>query len=120
MRRFGKIKNEKWSESRLCYPICGRRRDAFYEETGLVTSLNGLWHRLVKWDSNKHIICAGTASGGGKSSSRGIIHGHAYSVLQVQEVAGFRLLQLRNPWHQGEWTGDWSDKSELWKKHAGE
>merc|ERR1712070_441635 len=30
----------------------------------------------------------------------------------------YRLLQIRNPWGQGEWTGDWSDKSDLWKEHA--
>lgn len=21
---------------------------------------------------------------------------------------------MRNPWGKGEWTGDWSDKSDLW------
>lgn len=25
-----------------------------------------------------------------------------------------KLICLRNPWGQGEWTGDWSDSSELW------
>lgn len=25
-----------------------------------------------------------------------------------------KLIQLRNPWAAGEWTGDWSDDSELW------
>ena len=24
------------------------------------------------------------------------------------------MLKLRNPWGAGEWTGDWSDKSQLW------
>jgi calpain-15 len=24
------------------------------------------------------------------------------------------LVKLRNPWGQGEWTGDWSDKSKKW------
>ena len=25
-----------------------------------------------------------------------------------------KLIQLRNPWGKGEWTGDWSDDSDLW------
>lgn len=31
---------------------------------------------------------------------------------KVEEV---NLCQLRNPWGHGEWTGDWSDKSDKWK-----
>ena len=27
------------------------------------------------------------------------------------EILGYKLLQLRNPWGSGEWTGDWGDKS---------
>ncbi len=34
---------------------------------------------------------------------------HRYSFLDAQEVDGFKLVQLRNPWGQFEWTGDWSD-----------
>lgn len=28
------------------------------------------------------------------------------------------MLKIRNPWGRGEWTGDWGDKSDLWRKHA--
>ena len=32
---------------------------------------------------------------------------HAYTILRVLESP--QLLQLRNPWGGGEWTGAWSD-----------
>ena len=37
-------------------------------------------------------------------------------MIQVKEVHGQQLLQIRNPWGSKEWKGDWSDKSALWTK----
>ena len=45
----------------------------------------------------------------------GIVQGHAYSVLDVFEVEGNKLIQLRNPWgEETEWLGAWGDKSKEW------
>ena len=46
----------------------------------------------------------------------GIVQGHAYAVLDVQEVDGIRLMQLRNPHGSTgvEWKGDWSDTCPKW------
>lgn len=46
----------------------------------------------------------------------GIVQGHAYAVLDVQECDGVRLMCLRNPHGASgeEWKGDWSDTSLKW------
>uniref|UniRef100_A0AAR2LD79 Calpain-1 catalytic subunit n=1 Tax=Pygocentrus nattereri TaxID=42514 RepID=A0AAR2LD79_PYGNA len=47
-----------------------------------------------------------------------LVKGHAYSVTAVDEVV-FRgtptkLVRIRNPWGEVEWTGAWSDNSREW------
>lgn len=48
------------------------------------------------------------------------MNGHAYSLIavkQVMDAATFdmtTIVQLRNPWGDFEWKGDWSDESEKW------
>lgn len=62
---------------------------------------------------------AGTPSGSdseANASPSGIVQGHAYSILDVQEADEFKLIQLRNPWGRKEWTGDFSDKSDKWTR----
>ncbi|CAK9023201.1 unnamed protein product [Durusdinium trenchii] len=75
-------------------------------------------HRIRR---NGAFICCSTIV---PPDRKGLINGHAYSVLDLQTVAPdvtsgeyFRMVQIRNPHGQGEWQGAWSDKSPLWEKH---
>ena len=67
------------------------------------------------------MLGAGTPSNpeGDKAySKRGIVQGHAYSVLDARQAEEYRILKIKNPHGSGgrEWIGDFGDKSELLTK----
>ena len=41
--------------------------------------------------------------------SCGLVAAHTYSVLDMKRVGDVRLIQLRNPWGEREFTGPWCD-----------
>uniref|UniRef100_A0A4W3J9U4 Calpain-3 n=1 Tax=Callorhinchus milii TaxID=7868 RepID=A0A4W3J9U4_CALMI len=51
-------------------------------------------------------------------TASGLVKGHAYSVTGLEEVTyknqKIKIVRLRNPWGQVEWTGPWSDSSREW------
>jgi hypothetical protein len=67
---------------------------------------------LVEFTEKNTLMGAGSTSGSDTDkTSLGIVKGHAYSLLDVIEIDGNRLVQLRNPWgNDAEWKGDWGDQ----------
>jgi len=84
--------------------------------------LDTIWQKLLQADRNNYIICSSAGNVIGTSHSEyakiGLSDNHAYSLLSVREITHFgaplRLVQLRNPWGEQDWVGDWSDVSPLW------
>jgi len=53
----------------------------------------------------------------------GLVCGHAYSLIAAKNIpsddgSNVQLVCLRNPWGHHEWTGRWSDGSDLWTDAA--
>ena len=70
---------------------------------------------LLEARKNGDLLGAGSLTGKDTDKNAdGVVLGHAYSILDVREVEHHRLLQMRNPWGKGEWTGRWSDDSKEW------
>ncbi|KRX05712.1 hypothetical protein PPERSA_09852 [Pseudocohnilembus persalinus] len=80
-----------------------------------------IWDFLQYHESQGHMLTAGTSSVQNQikeeDTGMGIVSGHAYAILQVKEVErdGLeKIIQVRNPWGNKEWQGDWSDNSSKW------
>jgi hypothetical protein len=59
------------------------------------------------------LMCAGSRHDGKTDKDapdQGIVHGHAYTILDTATAGGERIIKLRNPWGSGEWTGKYSNK----------
>ena len=79
-----------------------------------------LFSRLREYVGLNYLL--GAASPNGRDvdvSARGIVQGHAYALLRVEECDGVQLVQARNPWGKTEWSGPWGDADKTrWSKRA--
>lgn len=96
----------------------GDKRATSLERRSDIITHGNMFEVMLSYHQKGSILCASGSSGKG-----GLHKGHAYSIIDVRRVRTggvqdtFNLVQIRNPWGRGEWTGDWSDKSELWSKN---
>ena len=96
--------------------VQGPMVQALAKEKKLFPTINAL-----KSSGHKVLLgCAIVAQGEGVEgeAEKGLLTNHAYSILQLKEIEGNTLLQLRNPWGKGEWQGDWSDNWDGWSEEA--
>jgi hypothetical protein len=77
-----------------------------------------LWHKLLRYHRNGFILgaCSRPESlSDSELRDRGILFDSTYTLYDIKEVDGIRLLLVRNPaGNHKEWDGDWSDESKLW------
>lgn len=127
---FREEKDKKWvclkAEYESCIPHCNANRMApgmWHDGTdgGTPKNWRAVLNLLAEYDAKDYLMCCGSHSGSDTTrNSFGVVQGHAYTILTViKDVAGSGndLIQLRNPWGSGEWTGNWSDNSDLWERH---
>lgn len=80
------------------------------------------WDRILEADQKNWVICASSFGSQTKQDSvseLGLVQLHAYAVLTAKIITTedgveHRLVLLRNPWGNTEWTGDWSDSDPRW------
>jgi len=74
-----------------------------------------LFKLLKDYDQRNFSISASTAEKA-ECCHPSLVPAHAYALIQVKQYKAIRLLNIRNPWGEKEWDGDWSDTSPLWTR----
>ncbi|XP_029586708.1 calpain-1 catalytic subunit isoform X2 [Salmo trutta] len=81
-----------------------------------------LWDLLFRAAKFKSLMGCNTPQGETSANTvapNGLVRGHAYTITGVLQIMSqgrpVNLIRLFNPWGYGEWKGDWSDKSSMWK-----
>jgi calpain-15 len=93
-----------------------------YPETDHDLKDDDFFQLLQYYDRNGAALCCDGVKKEGEDL--GLVTGHAYTLLtakQCNTAVGsrdfYRFVQIRNPWGDGEWKGNWSDESKLWDEH---
>ena len=118
------VLEKAWAKFHGNYAVVsgGDSRESLSSLTGAPTTLvrhntvskNDLWKLMIEAVKKKFVM-----STGGAKQTKGLYSGHAYSLLKAvelntQNMGVVKLVQIRNPWGEYEWNGNWSDNSSCW------
>ena len=82
--------------------------------------LLALWNKILRCNKNGFVMGAQTKPkflADKELLDRGLLFNATYTICNVRDVDGIRLLQVRNPaGNHREWEGDYSDASPLWSR----
>jgi hypothetical protein len=118
----------QWATKRS--PCCGYRPALPGSNEAATMSNAEFFPKLIEYDCMNYmmavsIVCySREVTAGGSVRPDGLVYGHAYSLLAVEEFGTVRLVKLRNPHGMGtsdnptEWRGRWSDDSVEWANNA--
>jgi calpain-15 len=119
------LDKQHWQKQELVHmETKADKRKAGLRAVGEKKSTPDFFAIMEKYEKQDACMAAYSVGDDDTQNTNGIVKGHAYSILNVKTVSGGltgttrHFLQLRNPWGTFSWEGDWSDKSDLWKKHS--
>ncbi|CAL1138691.1 unnamed protein product [Cladocopium goreaui] len=120
--RWQKEGHDRWQLLKFEMPRYDNSKltGALHHRTQKRLNNENLFLRLAYYEQANFLLAASISGRFGRLEQRrsdGILEGHAYSVLEVQEVYGLRMIRLRNPWGKEEWRGAWSRGSCSWMEH---
>ena len=90
--------------------------EAYSEYYPIKSNQDNLWSKMIDAKNKGYVMTAGTSGDvlNLPIEEMGLSPGHAYTVLDLHEINGEKVVRLRNPWGNGEYSGDWSDSSKKW------
>uniref|UniRef100_A0A3Q3KFM2 Calpain-3 n=1 Tax=Monopterus albus TaxID=43700 RepID=A0A3Q3KFM2_MONAL len=77
-------------------------------------SENNKMHRKPRGQGPQTTEPRGNSSEMESQTRHGLVKGHAYSIIALEEDTRIRLIRLRNPWGWVLWKGPWSANSKEW------
>ena len=72
-----------------------------------------IWQKIKEGKNKGFVMTAGTYNMD-YVERVGLKAAHCYTILDIYEIKGEKVIRLRNPWGEEQFHGDWSDNSSKW------